>query len=116
MLTTSRKVARGCARLPADARTCVAASRTCVQLAERKGRFVFRFEYDSTRRIFQDKRSISRFRFLYRRRLARIAYACLFAGRSVAVDASRRDARIADTRGYFCLARRHVCPVSGVFR
>lgn len=77
-----------------DARTCVAASRTCVQLvAERKERFVFRFEYDSTGRIFQDKRPISRFRFLYRRRLVRIAYARLFAGRSVAVDASRRTHR-----------------------
>lgn len=64
---------------------------TCADY-ERKGRFVFQFEYDSMGRIFQDKRSISRFRFLYCHRLVRIAYACFFAGRSVAVavaDASR---------------------------
>jgi len=35
----------------------------------------------------------------------------LFADRSVTVA----DARIANICRYFCLARRHVCPVSGIF-
>lgn len=84
--------ARASARLRAGARTCVAASRTCVRSLPREKGFVFRFEYDSTARIFRDKRPISRFRFLYRRRLARIAYACLFAQPWIPADASRMPA------------------------
>jgi len=112
MLTTSCKAARApeCRCTHVRGRRCS----TCVwSLARGKDVSCSDLNTIPRGRFFQDKPPISRFRFLSsRRRLARTAYA-----RFLAVFCPRRgrnsQCTIANTCWYFCLARRHVCPVSG---
>lgn len=97
------------ARLPACRCTHVRnRGRTCVRSHERKG-FAFRFEHDSSGRIFFFFKInlLSAVSVSSRHRLSRIAYA-----RFPPRGCSRRT----NTRILLCLARRHVCPVSDIFR
>lgn len=95
------------ARLPACRCTHVRnRGRTCVRSRERKG-FAFRFEHDSSGRIFFKINLLSAVSVSFRHRLPRIAYARFSPPRMQPTHESRI---------LLCLARRHVCPVSDVFR
>lgn len=112
MLTTSRKAAH--ARLHARAWPHPAylrvGRRRARARAREEERFVFRFEYDSLGRFFQDKRLLSAVS-VSSRRTARIAYAPFtsHAHTHTRMEDDAAEARIAILAILAVQARRHVC-------
>lgn len=106
MLTTSRKAARARAYLRVDARTCVTVAVPACGRARGK---VSHFDSNMIPRdeFFFKINLLSAVSVSSRHRLPRIAYARFSPPRMQPTHESRI---------LLCLARRHVCPVSDVFR